>query len=168
MQSSAQDLKSMDTPLAALLATHPFTAGMPAHELAVLAENAMRVFYPAGETIFREGDPANRFYLIESGAVALEARATEKETKRIQIIRAGDVLGWSWLFPPYTWHFDARTIEPTSAIFLFGTRIRQICEEQPEIGYDLMKRISEVVLKRLQGTRNQLAEALRSLERGSS
>ena len=80
-------------------------------------------------------------------------------------IRAGDVLGWSWLFSPYTWHFDARTIEPTSAIFLYGSRMRQICEEQPEIGYDLMKRISEVVIKRLQGTRNHFADALRSLDR---
>ncbi len=165
MQTSAQDPKQVDTSLAAMLARHPFTVGMPAHELAVLVENAMRVSYPAGETIFREGDPANRFYLIESGAVALEARATQKETECIQIIRAGDVLGWSWLFPPYTWHFDARTIEPTAAIFLYGSRIRQICEEQPEIGYDLMTRISEVVIKRLQGTRNQLAEALRSIDR---
>jgi CRP/FNR family transcriptional regulator, cyclic AMP receptor protein len=165
MQTSAQDPKQVDTSLAAMLAGYPFTVGMPAHELAVLVENAMRVSYPAGETIFREGDPANRFYLIESGAVALEARATRKQTECLQIIRAGEVLGWSWLFPPYTWHFDARTIEPTSAIFLYGSRVRQICEEQPEIGYDLMKRISQVVIKRLQGTRNQLAEALRSLDR---
>src|SRR5688500_3306107 len=120
----------------------------------------MLVCYGPGERIFREGDPANRFYLIESGTVALEARPEGKDLVRIQTLRGGGVLGWSWLFPPYTWHFDARTEEPTTAIFFYGTRIRENCEEQPELGYELMKRIADVLIKRLQETRNKLTEAL--------
>ncbi|HEX7861178.1 MAG TPA: cyclic nucleotide-binding domain-containing protein [Verrucomicrobiae bacterium] len=164
MQSSSPRIKEVEPPVANALATHPFTSGMPPQEVSILAENAMRVVYPAGQMIFREGDPANRFYLIESGEVAIESHANPMDTIRIQTIKAGDVLGWSWLFPPYTWHFDARTLEPTTAIFLYATRIRQACEDRPEIGYDLMQRIAAVVIKRLQDTRKQLANALSCLE----
>jgi CRP/FNR family transcriptional regulator, cyclic AMP receptor protein len=159
MQSRAPELKEGGSAVAHALATHPFTSGMSAQEVALLAENAMRVYYPGGQTIFREGDPANRFYLIESGEVALESFAHGDGTVRIQTIKAGDVLGWSWMFPPYTWHFHARTLEPTTAIFLYATRIRQVCEDRPEIGCDLMQRIAEIVIKRLQETRKQLTEA---------
>ena len=162
MQSPSPEFKKVEPPLAAALASHPFTAGMSAQEVSILAENAMRVSYPAGQTIFREGDPANRFYLIERGEVALETRANAQEAIQIQTIKAGDVLGWSWLFPPYIWHFDARTLEPTTAIFLYGTRIRQVCADRPEIGYDLMQRIAEVVINRLQETRKQLTKTIES------
>jgi CRP/FNR family cyclic AMP-dependent transcriptional regulator len=168
MQSPSRQIEEVEPPLANALAIHPFTSGMSAQEVSILAANAMRVFYPAGETIFREGDPANRFYLIESGEVALEAYTIPTNAIRIQTIKAGDVLGWSWLFPPYTWHFDARTVEPTTAIFLYATHIREVCEDRPEMGYDVMQRIAEVVINRLQETRKQLTETTklsnRSLE----
>jgi CRP-like cAMP-binding protein len=74
------------------------------------------------------------------------------------ILGAGDVLGWSWLFPPYLWHFDARAATPTTAIFFYGTRLRELCDENHDLGYELMKRVSEIVIKRLQATRRELVE----------
>jgi CRP/FNR family cyclic AMP-dependent transcriptional regulator len=139
-----------------VIAQHPFLAGLTADQLRTLAGNAMRVRFEAGQSIFREGDPANRFYLIERGNVQLEAHPNDSPDVPIQTISGGDVLGWSWLFPPYYWHFDARAIEPTTAIFIYGTRLREQCENDHDLGYELMKRMAAVVIHRLQVTRKQL------------
>lgn len=135
---------------------HPFLRDLrPAH-LHLLADSAMRVRYEAGELIFREGDPANRFYLIEQGRVSLESHRRDEAPVAIQVIGAGDVLGWSWLFPPYYWQFDARSLEPTTAIFFYGTRLREQCEQDHAFGYEILKRMTQVVIDRLQATRKQL------------
>jgi CRP-like cAMP-binding protein len=138
------------------ISSHPFVAGLKPEHLQVLGDNAMMMRYEPGEIIFRDGDPANRFYLICRGRVALESRQGESEPVVIQQIGPGDVLGWSWLFPPYYWHFDARAVEPTEAIFFYGTRLRQKCEEDHELGYQLMKRTASAVIQRLQATRKRL------------
>jgi CRP-like cAMP-binding protein len=135
---------------------HPFLAGLKPEHLRALKDNAMMMRYESGEVIFREGDPANRFYLIQQGKVALESDLHENEPILIQYIGPGDVLGWSWLFPPYYWHFDARAVEPTEAIFFYGARLRQQCEEDHDLGYELLKRMSAVIIQRLQATRKQL------------
>jgi CRP-like cAMP-binding protein len=145
------------TPQGPLL-DHPFLRGLrPAH-LHALEDCSMLVAFKAGKWIFHEGEPANRFYLIRSGSVALESSLTQQESVLIQTIGAGDVLGWSWLFPPYYWHFDARVIEDTQATFFYGTRLRERCEEDPSLGYELVRRMAAVMLQRLQATRCQLAE----------
>jgi len=152
---SVTNMKALET----LLAEHPFLVGLPTAHLKLLAESAMQSQFQAGEVIFREGDPANRFYLILAGRVALEAPKQERSSLPIQTIGEGDVLGWSWLFPPYYWHFDARALEPVRAIFLYGTRLREQCEADHHLGYEIMKRVSQVVIKRLQATRTQLLES---------
>src|SRR4051812_6691420 len=91
--------------------TPPFLKGLGPEHLQVLEDCSMRSHFDAGEVIFKEGDPANRFYLIEKGKVALISEQKEGP-QHIQTIGAGDVLGWSWLFPPYLWHFKACTLEP--------------------------------------------------------
>ncbi|MBI2949270.1 MAG: Crp/Fnr family transcriptional regulator [Verrucomicrobia bacterium] len=144
--------------LAAAIAEHPFLKDVSPDHLPVLADNAMRVQFEPGAFIFRERDPANRFYLIESGQVALESRSGDEPALLIQTIGPGDVLGWSWLFPPYYWHFDARAIESTAAIFFYGTRLREQCEEDHDLGYELMTRVTSVVIQRLQAARKQLFE----------
>ena len=116
----------------------------------------MRMRYEAGELIFREGDPANRFYLIEQGQVSLESHRKDEAPVAVQVIGPGDVLGWSWLFPPYCWHFDARVLEPTTAIFFNGTRLREQCEQDHDFGFEVMKRMTQVVIQRLQAARKQL------------
>ncbi len=143
-------------PVEKVIAEHPFLKGLKPAHLAVLNQNAMRVYYKAGEHVFHEGEPANRFYLIEEGKVSLESRQAEAPPRQVEIIGAGDVLGWSWLFPPYYWHFDARVIEPMTAIFFYGTRLRQECDQNFELGYELMKRVAGVAIQRLQSTRRQM------------
>ena len=142
-----------------VIAEHPFLRGLKPEHLRVLAGNAMRLEFGPGERIFREGDPANRFYLIERGKVVLESRPQDQSPEVIQELGPGDVLGWSWLFPPYYWHFDARAIQATTAIFFYGTRLREQCEENHELGYELMKRVAAIVIQRLQATRKALLAA---------
>jgi len=139
-----------------VIAEHPFLRGLKPEHLRLLADSAMRMGYEAGELIFREGDPANRFYLIEQGRVSLESHRTDEASVAVQVIGPGDVLGWSWLFPPYYWHFDARALEPTTAIFFYGTRLREQCEQDHAFGYEMMKRMTQVVVQRLQAARKQL------------
>ena len=100
-------------PLAARVAFHPFLAGMNRTQLAVLMNCATAADFKARQTILREGEFADRYYLIETGKVALESMDNFGEPTAIETIGAGDLLGWSWMFPPYVWQFSARAIEPT-------------------------------------------------------
>ena len=108
------DLKA---PLEVQIAEHPFLRGMAEPHLKQLAGCAMPSRFAPGTFLFREGDPANRFYLIQTGFVSLEQDGREVERVRIGTLGPGDCLGWSWLFPPYYWHFDAQAIERLSALF---------------------------------------------------
>jgi CRP/FNR family transcriptional regulator, cyclic AMP receptor protein len=144
-----------------IIAEHQFLKGMSSHDLGILAEAAMPLEFNAGEVIFRKGDPANRFYLIVHGRVLLEAEANHRAALPIQTIEDGGVLGWSWLVPPYLWHFDARALEQTEAIFFYGTLLREECETNHDLGYELLKRMSEVMIGRLQATREELIESRR-------
>ena len=152
--------RAASSSMAVQIAEHPFMKGLSAEQITRLSACAMDSHFAVGEIIFREGDPANRFYLIQEGRVALESRPSGGEAMVIGEIGPGDVLGWSWLLPPYRWHFDARAIEPVSAVFLYGTRLREECEEDHDLGYELMKRTAEVIIQRLQSTRQQLQAAL--------
>ena len=144
------------SPRPARLAEHPFLEGLSPHQLRLLSDCSMIVNFRPDEVIFREGDPANRFYLINKGKVALESSVPDRSPACIQTIGPGEVLGWSWLFPPYYWHFDARAVEPVEALFFYATPLRAECEADHDLGYELLKRTSEVMLKRLQATRRQL------------
>ena len=147
--------------IGSVIVEHRFLRGLKPEHLRPLADSALRMHYEAGELIFREGAPANRFYLIEQGRVSLEAYSKDEAPVAVQIIGPGDVLGWSWLFPPYYWHFDARALEPTTAILFYGTRLREKCEQDRDFGYEMMKRMTQVVLHRLQATRKQLLSVRR-------
>jgi len=138
------------------VALHPFLAGMNPRPLALLTDCAIPVEFKKGQTILREGEMANRFYLIESGKVVLESGEGFGDPVIIETIGAGDLLGWSWMFPPYVWHFTARAVEPTTAIFFYGTILREYCERDDSLGYELFKRITPVMLKRLQGARRKM------------
>ena len=138
---------------------HPFLRDLNPGLLTPMAACAMPTEFKAGELIFREGEMANRFYLILEGRVQLEAEATDRPGVLGDYIGEGDVLGWSWLFPPYTWNFTARAVEPVRAIFFYGTLLRERCDADPALGYELMKRTTAVVIHRLQSTRQQLVAA---------
>jgi len=138
------------------LAAHPFLKGMSSHHLELLALCAMPTEFDAGQIIFFEGDPANGFYLIETGTVVLEGRTGEGKSVVIDTVSAGEPLGWSWLFPPYLWHFDSRAREACTAICLSAIMLRQHRDEDPTLGHELFKRTVEVVVRRLQATRSKL------------
>jgi len=142
--------------MATRVALHPFLAGMNRSQLALLTDCAMVVHFNPGQLIFREGELANRFYLIETGKVILESSARFGEPVIIDKVGAGDLLGWSWMFPPYVWHFTARAVERTEAIFFYGTILREYCERDHALGYELFKRMSAVMVKRLQATREKM------------
>jgi CRP-like cAMP-binding protein len=135
---------------------HAFFRGMKPEHLAVLTEGAKATMFKADDVLFREGEPANRFYLIESGKIALETYELANRTMPVQTLGAGDVLGWSWLFPPFVWHFQARAIEPANVIVLSGAHLLITAERNHDFGYELMKRMAHVVICRLQTTRKQL------------
>ena len=146
----------MVEPMAARVALHPFLAGMNPTQLALLTQCAIPVHFNKGQTILREGEMANRFYLVESGKVVLESGEGFGDPLIVETIGAGDLLGWSWMFPPYFWHFTGRAAEPTEAIFFYGTILREYCERDHSLGYELFKRITPVMLKRLQSARRRM------------
>ncbi len=142
--------------LSTRIALHPFLAGMKHAQLALLTDCAMATRSQKGQTILREGEFANRFYLIETGKVILESGEGFGDPVIVETIGSGDLLGWSWMFPPYVWHFTARAAEPTEAIFFYGTILREYCERDPALGYELFKRMTPVMMKRLQGARRRM------------
>ena len=138
------------------LAAHPFLKGMSRHHLELLALCAMPTEFDAGQIIFLEGDPANGFYLIETGTVVLEGKTSDGESVVIDTVSAGEPLGWSWLFPPYLWHFDARATEACTAVCLSGIMLRQHRDEDLSLSHELFKRTTEVIVRRLQAARGKL------------
>jgi len=145
-----------------ILAAQSFLKGLSAPHLELLAKNAMPAEFRTDELIFKEGSSANRFYILLSGEVMLESPCPkcddERGTVPIETIGAGSVLGWSWLFSPYYSHFNARALSPVKAIFFYGTRLREQCERDHDLGYELMKRAAAIFIERLQATREKLSE----------
>jgi CRP/FNR family transcriptional regulator, cyclic AMP receptor protein len=140
---------------------HPFLDDLDPEHLAILASCAMPTRFVTDQIIFREGDMANRFYLILDGRVGVEMHAQDRPPVLVEHLAAGDVLGWSWLFPPYIWNFTARAVEPVRAAFFYGTWLREQCEVKPAFGYELMKRTAAVTIRRLQATRRELVRSAR-------
>jgi CRP/FNR family cyclic AMP-dependent transcriptional regulator len=138
------------------LAAHPFLKGMSPHHLELLALCAMPTEFDDGQMVLREGEPASGFYLIETGTVALEGKTEDGKTAVIDTVSGGEPLGWSWLFPPYLWSFDARATQPCTAICLSGLLLRQHRDDDLTLSHELHKRASEVMVRRLQAARNKL------------
>jgi CRP-like cAMP-binding protein len=134
---------------------HPFLVDMGPHQRRLLEDAAKRIHFRPGEIIFCEGEPADGLYLIQEGTVQLEAFTRDKGLVPVQALGAGDVMGWSWLFPPCFRHFGARALEATDALFISGVPLRNECESDHDFGYELMKRLTQIILKRLQATRTQ-------------
>jgi CRP/FNR family transcriptional regulator, cyclic AMP receptor protein len=149
-----------------ILAEHPFFAGLEPKYMQFITGCASNVRFDAGVYIFREGEPASYFYIIRHGKVALETFAAQRGPIIIETIEAGEVLGWSWLFPPYRWHFSARVVEPMQAIALDGVCLRAKGEAEHKLGYELMTRVAQIMMQRLQATRLQLLDVYGTRTRG--
>jgi CRP/FNR family cyclic AMP-dependent transcriptional regulator len=138
------------------LRLHPFCRELDENHLQLMVGCASNMRVDAGQFFFREGDPANEFYLIRSGRVAVEFFAAQRGTITLLTLGDGDVLGWSWLFPPYRWSFDARALDLTRAIAFDGKCIRGKFEQDYKLGYEIMKRSVGIVEQRLEAARMQL------------
>jgi CRP/FNR family transcriptional regulator, cyclic AMP receptor protein len=144
--------------LDAVVLEAPVFAGIDGAYAAQLAGCARTAGWEQGELLFREGDAADTFYVVRRGRVALELFIPNRGPLTVETIEAGEVVGWSWLFPPYRWHFDGRAVAPVRAIAVDGTCLRGKCDDDPGLGYELMRRFSQVMLERLQATRLRLAD----------
>ena len=143
-------------PLSTRVMLHPFLAGMNHTQLTLLTDCVVARHFNANQEILREGEFANGFYLVETGKVALGSEAGFGKSIPIQILGAGDLLGWSWMFPPYVWQFTAHAIEPTNALFFYAAILREYCEKDHSLGYELLKRISAGMVRRLQAAHDRM------------
>lgn len=141
-----------------ILAKHPFFKGLDKPYLELLTGCAMNARYNAGEYLFHEGEEAEKFFIIREGTVAAEIAVPGQGQIVIQTHEAGEVVGWSWLFPPYNWHFSARAIETTRVLTLDGVCLRTKCEMDPALGYEFMKRFADMIVRSLDSTRMQLLD----------
>lgn len=140
----------------AALATHPFLHGMPRDQVATLAEAASDVTFPARYRIFEDGGNAARFWLLQSGHVALDLHVPGEGPVVIETIGMGELLGWSWLFAPFKWAFGAVSATPVEAFEFDAPAVRARCDSDSVLGYELHQRVSRVLAKRLQATRIRL------------
>ena len=145
-------------PLEELISAAPVFAGLSHAQLELIAGCGVNERFAPGDRLFTEGTPAERFFLIREGAVALEVDAPGRGALVIETLHEGDVVGWSWLFEPYRWQFDARAREPVRAVAFDGACLRGKCEDDHELGYELMRRFAALLIDRLQATRLQLLD----------
>jgi len=145
--------------LETIVVHHPFWQNLHQRYSHFLGECAGTQHFAPQQQIFQTGCEANHFYLIERGRVALETPFIPgKGVMIIQTLEAGEALGWSWLFPPFVWHFGARAIQPTDLVVFDAKFLRQKASEDHEFGYELAMRVGNVMLQRLQATRLQLLD----------
>jgi len=143
------------------LPDHPLFVGLSVPFRQILAESAIRADFESGDTVVEAGEPANGFFLVIKGLIDLETPGSQKPT-RVQTIAAGDIMGWSWLFPPYYWHFNAVAREPVKTIFFFGSRLHRQCDLNHDFGYALVKGMSQFLIGHLRSDRERWIEAAHS------
>lgn len=141
-----------------IVSSHPFFEGMDGNYLELIVGCASNIRFDEGDKIFSEGEEANQFYMIREGSVALAIHGPGSGSITIDTLDDGEILGWSWLVPPYYWRFDAKAKDRVRAIALDGACLRDKCEENHDLGYELLKRFSHIIDQRLQATRLQLLD----------
>jgi CRP-like cAMP-binding protein len=140
------------------IAEHPFGKELPQKYIERLAEGAKLLTFKPGEYIFREGQESDYCYLLKQGKAAVEIYSPTRQAITIQTVGEGEVLGWSWIVPPFRRHLDARAIDVVRAIAIEGGHLRKMCEEDHDLGYELLKRFVSLIVSRLQMTRLQLLD----------
>ena len=141
-----------------LLGRLPFFAGMTDDELDLIAGCGRNVQFAEGETILRQGDPADSFYVIRHGSVAVGNFVPPRGEIVVEAIHDGEILGWSWLFPPYRSHFDARAMTDVRATQFEGACLRAKSDADPAFGLDVARRFAQVLMERLQWTHLRLLD----------
>jgi CRP-like cAMP-binding protein len=142
----------------AILSQHHFFKGLKDEHLDSIIGCASYADFKEGDVILKEHGPAENFYLIRDGLVAIETILGESQTLTIQTIGKNDILGWSWLIPPHRSRFNCRAVKPTSTIKFDGKRLREKCDKDCGLGYEVIKRLAGVFAERLEQTRKQLLD----------
>ena len=141
-----------------LLAEAPAFEGMSQEHLALIAGCAQNKAFREGEYLMREGDPADNFFVIRHGRVAMEIFVPQRGAVTIETIDDGDLLGWSWLMPPFRCHMDARALGTVHTVVFDAACLRGKSDTDPVLGYGLMRRFIPVIVERLQATRVRLLD----------
>ena len=144
--------------LESIIREHPFFLGLPEKHLQFITGCAKNAQFPEHQVIFHEGDPANAFYFIREGLVSVDLLVPQRGRTTVQTVAEGEILGWSWVSPPYRWHFGARTLQRTRALVFDASCLRAKCEEDHDLGYEMLKRFVGVISARLDATRLQLLD----------
>jgi CRP-like cAMP-binding protein len=144
--------------IADVIEQHPLFHGLERRYLEFIAACAKNVRFDEGDYLFHEGDPSDTFYVLRHGAVAIEIFVPERGAVPVQVVGEGDVLSWSWLIPPYQAQFDARCVTLTRAIAFDGNCLRTKCEQDHDLGFELMKRFARIMIERVRATRIQLLD----------
>lgn len=145
----------MPEDLTRLVSRHPFCEGMATDMIQLMAGCAENVKYPTGHSLFRHGEEAGSTYLVRSGRIGFYIPAPGRSDGPFETAEEGELVGWSWLFPPYRWHFDAVALTPVRVLRLDGTCLRNKCEADPTFGYEVTRRILLQAHKRLERSRMQ-------------
>ena len=148
------------------LREHPVFARLSDPYLEQLASHMDVITLSSGDILFHEGDGANQFYIVMEGTIDLYARLEDDEEQWIQMIDVGEVIGWSWLVPPYRWAFSARTRDGAMLMRFDADAVRDLCERDPAFGYGTMKQICSLMLERLHTVRSQMMIRLRDAQKG--
>jgi CRP-like cAMP-binding protein len=141
-----------------VLADHPFFKGLAPEYVEMLASVATNIQFEAKDFLFRDGEESDQFYVILRGRVALETFAPERGPIIVSTLGEGEVLGWTWIVEPYIHRYDAQALELTRVLALDGKSLRRKCEENHDLGYELMKRFTHIMAQRLEATRLQLID----------
>jgi CRP-like cAMP-binding protein len=144
-----------DSGILAAFSSHAFLQGLGAQHRLRLASGVRPVAFAPGEYLAREGQTADAFYLVQSGQVGIGSHLGERGAVPIQTVGPGEVVGWSWLLPPYRWQFDARAIDAVQGLAFNGGWLRQQCEQDHELGFHLLKQLVAVISSRLAASRMQ-------------
>ena len=150
----------MNASTAGLVEGQGFFAGVPERVADAIGALATERNVRIGELLFRQGEPADRFYLVRSGRVAVELYAPGRDPIVVEHVYDGDVVGWSWLVPPFRWSFDARAVEPSSLIEIDAAALRERFSTDPILGYEVIRRFTPVIARRLSSARERLVECV--------
>jgi CRP/FNR family transcriptional regulator, cyclic AMP receptor protein len=145
--------------LRVLLASQPFCDDLDVEHVTAMASGVSERVLAPGDFVIRHGHRADDLHLLVEGDVALEISEPGREPLIVETLHAGDPIGWSWLYPPRTWAFDARCLSPARLLCLDGDNLRRLVEEDPRFGRDLALRVGRVIIERLQFARAQLVDA---------
>jgi CRP/FNR family transcriptional regulator, cyclic AMP receptor protein len=141
-----------------LIQSHPVFRDLNQNYIKLIVGCASNAVFNKEQFVFKEGDRANQFYLIRHGHIIIETYSEKGEAIGIQSVSDGDVLGWSWMVPPYKWHFNAKVIEQSRLIVIDGQCLRDKFERDHDLGYAMMKIFMDIITNRLEATRLQLLD----------